>query len=784
MLRNLLKHRTRLDAPDPNARITALAELGDDAQDDFARVFLDDPDTAVRLTALARLTRLPPLVKGLDDVAVAAPAAERLRTLIDDDTPPEVRLHPALLRAEVASAEDAEAAARAAAAITDADMRAAAILSAPRASTRLAIAETMWDVDALTALAKRARGADSALLRLARERLAAHRAALKAREQEDDLTEETLRAAVIDARDPHYEARRDALERRWRDHLDAIANTDRVLARYGVAPRDVAALRRRLPERQAPANAAVDKEIWRALVERAEALAPALLEAISATPSIDAALPRAEAAKAQWETLATEWSALANAQPPAPALSAKWRAASDVVAARAADIERAAALRQAVVAAAGEALPALESAENADAYQRDLARRRKAVEQLIARHRWPDDVPEPEQLTLLRQRQQALVEAIAQGDSATTALADEVAAALIDLKRCVEAGEARQAAGREREIRGLIKRLPRAKAQRFQAELTQVGGTIRQLRAWRQYAETPRRETLCREMEALAEQPLAADAQTEAVRALRARWNALGGVSSRRDGTLKKRFDDAAERAFAPCRAHYQALSEQRAFNLQQRRAIIEALEGYIARNDWEHADWRGVETVLRQARAEWRNYHPVERKDDRALRSRFEQLTERIHKMLKEAWDRNVNAKEALIAEAAKARESGAQATAKANAVKALQRRWKEAGPVPRRVDQRLWKRFRAECDAVFEARAGAMNRHRQRRSAIDEAESLISELERRMDLDPALGRDTVAEYRSRFDALGTLPKALQRRTENTIRDADRAAVDNQRTT
>ena len=784
MLRNLLKHRTRLDAPDPNARITALAELGDDAQDDFARVFLDDSDTAVRLTAMARLTRLPPLVQGLDDADVAAPAAERLRTLIDDDTPPEVRLHPALLRAEVASAEDAEVAARAAAAIADVDMRAAAILSAPRASMRLAIAETMWDVDALTALAKRARGADSALLRLARERLAAHRAALKAREQEDELTEETLRAAAIDARDPHYEARRNALERRWRDHLDAIANTDRILARYGVAPRDVAALRRRLPERQTPAGAAAAKEMWKALVERAEALAPALLEAISETPSIDDALARAEAAKAQWEALAAEWSALANAQPPAPALSAQWRAASDVVAARAADIERAAALRQAVDAAVGEELPALESAENADAYQRDLARRRKAVEQLIARHRWPDDIPEPEQLTLLRQRQQALVEAIEQGDSATTALADEVAAALTDLKRCVEAGEARQAAGREREIRDLIKRLPRTKAQRFQAELAQVGGAIRQLRAWRQYAETPRREALCREMEELAEQPLAADAQTEAVRALRARWNALGGVNSRRDGALKKRFDDAAERAFAPCRAHYQALSEQRAFNLQQRRSIIEALENYVARNDWEHADWRGVETVLRQARTEWRNYHPVERKADRALRSRFEQLTERIHKMLKEAWDRNVNAKEALIAEAAKVRESGAQATAKANTVKALQRRWKEVGPVPRRVDQRLWKRFRVECDAVFEARAGAMDRHRQRRSAIDEAESLISELERRTDLDPALGRATVAEYRSRFDALGTLPKALQRRTENTIRDADRAAVDNQRTT
>ena len=39
-----------------------------------------------------------------------------------------------------------------------------------------------------------------------------------------------------------------------------------------------------------------------------------------------------------------------------------------------------------------------------------------------------------------------------------------------------------------------------------------------------------------------------------------------------------------------------------------------------------------------------------------------------------------------------------------------ALQKDWKEIGPVPRKKSEALWKRFRAACDAFFTAKAEAM--------------------------------------------------------------------------
>ncbi|MDE0190285.1 MAG: hypothetical protein OXQ90_02910, partial [Gammaproteobacteria bacterium] len=106
------------------------------------------------------------------------------------------------------------------------------------------------------------------------------------------------------------------------------------------------------------------------------------------------------------------------------------------------------------------------------------------------------------------------------------------------------------------------------------------------------------------------------------------------------------------------------------------------------------------------------------------------------------------------------------------------LQRRWKTVGPLPRRADQRLWKQFRDQCDQVFEARAVVLDRHSQRRQVVTDADALITELERRLEIDPSLDRNMVADYQRRLHALGMLPKDVERRAEEVLRDADRIVV------
>jgi len=281
----LFKRKPRLDSADAQLRIAALQALDADNQQTFARLFLNDGDREVRLAALARLTRTEMLLAGLDDETVAEPTATRLLALLDDDSPPSIRRHPAVLGVALAGAKTPEDALRIAAWTEDVQHRAAAAFRA-RASVRLALAEATWEPAMLAELEKRARGRDKSMHRIARHRLAEWKTATAERVRQDSRTEQLLAAATaLDASDPHYDARRDAIERDWARHWAAVEATDGLLARFGVAPRDAGAADRLPVRRETPAAAGVDFE---SLLTRADALRDAAQTLVAAEPDGEA----------------------------------------------------------------------------------------------------------------------------------------------------------------------------------------------------------------------------------------------------------------------------------------------------------------------------------------------------------------------------------------------------------------------------------------------------------------------------------------------------------------
>ena len=751
MLRKLFSRKPRLEAEDPAVRTAALADLGDGEQATFALVFRDDADRDVRLKALERLNRPDVVFEGLGDEEVAAEALSRLLSLIDNDTPETIRNHPAVQRAALASAETVEAALAVAPSIADPGEFAAALAENPRAQVRQAVAEATWDPATLTEMEKTTRRRDKSVHRAARDRLAALRAASHRRDEEDTQTETILAAAVaLEGDDPHYEARRDAIERDWTNHLDAMEETDRELERFSVVARDLNAIRRRFPARRQPAQAPhPEVEVdFGALLTRAESL---LADVADSLPGGAGDKVSVEDAKQSVDELAAEWNAGADAKPPGEELSARFREVMTSVAARTRDRERAQdLLPKARELLAGE-IPDPEHPrfESFDSAMRELRRQRDDVDRLLGRFAWPDDVPELEEITALKQRQRDLATAAEQSETQADAMLDQVTDKIAELGQSIEDGAVHDAVEQERRLRDLLKGLPRAKAQPFSSDLAELGARVRELREWRTYAQAPQRESLCQQIEELAASPLEPHDQMQAVKSLRDQWNQLGPAET-----------------------------ERRAFNLEQRQTIVAALEGFLENNDWDNADWRGVERILRQARNEWREYHPVDRKAGRQLTNRFEELASAIHTLLKQEWDRNIEKKEAIVADAIAIRESGDRVTDQAESMKALQRRWKAVGPLPRRADQRLWKQFREQCDQVFEARAVVLDRHSQRRQVVTDADALITELERRLEIDPSLDRNMIADYERRLHALGMLPKDIERRAEEVLRDADRIVV------
>ena len=777
MLRKLFSRKPRLQAEDPATRIAALADLDDGSQAAFAGVFLDDPDPSVRHKALERLTDLDVIFSALTDTDVAAEAVARLVDLVDDDTPTAIRNHPNVLRAGLATAQTEERAIAIASRVEDASALAEGLADNPSAHVRLSVVEATWNPAVLGELEKAARRRDKSMHRLARDRLATLRTASARRSEEDDQTEAILAAAVaLKDEDPHYEARRDAVERDWAGNLDAMQATDEELARFGTVARDINAIRSRFPVRRQSKTPEVDTGAdFGELLAKAEALHGSIVESLSS--GVDENTPTADFKDAADE-LAGEWNAAADAKPPGDELSVRFRDAMASAAARSQDRQRALTLAPAAREVLASVVPDPDTAESFDAAVREIRRQDSSIDQLLDRYAWPEHLPRLAEIEALEQRKRDLAIAAEQSQSHSDGLVEEVSTGLAELRRSIEDGAVHDAVERDRELRELVKRLPRGSVQALSAEFAELGARVRELREWRTYAQAPEREALCRQVEEIAANPLEPHEQMRVVKSLREQWNELGGSDTRNERELKRRFDDAAEQAFEPCREYFKEQAEQRAFNLEQRETIVSALEGFLENNDWEHADWRGVDRILRQARAEWRRYHPVDRKAGRTLATRFEELANDIHALLKREWDRNIELKETIVAEAGQVRESGVQVTDQAETMKALQRRWKSVGPLPRRVDQRLWKQFREECDMVFEARSAVHTRHSQRRQIMEDADALITELERRVEIDPGLDRNMIADYERRLHDLGSLPRELERRADEMLRDADRIVV------
>ena len=402
---------------------------------------------------------------------------------------------------------------------------------------------------------------------------------------------------------------------------------------------------------------------------------------------------------------------------------------------------------------------------------------RREARALQRRYAWPRDMPKPAPLA-------GLSDALTQADAATASagkrlqvLAEEIADILGKFETAIGEGSVRTASECEHAARDLLAFLPRERARSLQARLGSLSARLRELRDWRTFAESPKREGLCERMENLAAEPLAPQPQADEVKSLRAQWNELGRVASRRDRELLARFDDAAERAFEPCRAHFAELAERRAYNLEQRRAIVEVLEDYVAGERWQSSDWTGVEQVLRTARSEWRGYYPVDRRAAREVEERFNELTATIHDHLKSEWDVNSARLESIVAQAAAARGSDAPLPERIDVLKSLQQQWKEAGPVPRRVSQRLWRQFRDECDPVFaEWEAAREDRAEQFRRTTGEAETLIDELRALVASTSSLDEREVAELRARAASIGQLPRRLLRRLDEALAEVEHA--------
>ena len=186
------------------------------------------------------------------------------------------------------------------------------------------------------------------------------------------------------------------------------------------------------------------------------------------------------------------------------------------------------------------------------------------------------------------------------------------------------------------------------------------------------------------------------------LRQLRESWKQTdqGGLPNH---ALWKRFDAACNEAYKTVLLWLEQIKKESADHRAQRVTLMEEVKAFTAAHA-DSEDWRGQLRALHQFADRWRNAGHLSEKSFAEMQSQWKGLFKAAAARLEAAQKASIERRQALIQEA---RELGAAAALRVDAVKALQTRWQteaQSVPLDRKTEQKLWEIFRAPLDEAFQ--------------------------------------------------------------------------------
>ncbi|MEM7217211.1 MAG: DUF349 domain-containing protein [Pseudomonadota bacterium] len=653
----------------------------------------------------------------------------------------------------------------AAALVREAPDREAVCLGSKSQPLKQALVEHIRAEAELQALEKSSRTRDKTVNRQVRNRLdelrGARSAALAATVEANELAASVAR---LDPEDAHLGERYAALAGRFDGlHKDWEAAGER-LAAFAESPPDIASLPAQ-PQPATPEPTADEGPDFAGLRSEFDAIAEQLG---AGTPS--------SVIGADFQALGERWRAsLATGVPEAAAIEAVERCHRLFESAATAESQLESISAQVTtLLSAPPPAEVLADPANADPAllwpAADAARdASREADRLLRKAKWPADMPRPETLTLLEARREQYDTLVRASTDHRKQLEERFETAVTALEQHVQDGETRLASERRAEAQRLQDALPGGAASRTRGRFGALRGALNEMRDWQQFATDPKRDELCEAMRALADNPREPGDQAAEVKRLREQWHALG----RGPKAIEERFNAAAQQAFEPCRQHFADQAALRARNLAARQAIIEQLDEFVRQPDWEVTESKALMAILQSAREEWRAAFPIERREAKALESRFAALTEQIYARVQTDRASSLEKKEALVAAAEALLTSDEPLPARLDAAKRLQADWKAAGQGPRGPEQKLWKRFRAACDTLFNTRDAEREAERSERAALSQqAAARLDAFAAALEAGPPANRTALNELRRDLREIGAADRTLDARQKTLERD------------
>lgn len=264
-----------------------------------------------------------------------------------------------------------------------------------------------------------------------------------------------------------------------------------------------------------------------------------------------------------------------------------------------------------------------------------------------------------------------------------------------------------------------------------------------------------------------AEKAAALDSLNTALREvneLHNEWRHIGPVPREEKEAVWARFKAASDQVYDRRDAHVKERSVKHKENLVLKMQVIEKAEPFAAFQSESMKEWNARTQELTAIKAEWEAIGPVDRKQTKEINKRFWtafksffQHKGQFFKKLDAEREGNLAQKRDLV-DQANALKDNEDWNGTAEKVKALQRQWKEIGPVPEKMRNKIFDEFRVACDHFFNRlRDSSQQAERELDEHLKQKTVVLAEMEL---LSGAEAMEAFRASSEKFNAIGHVPR------------------------
>lgn len=285
---------------------------------------------------------------------------------------------------------------------------------------------------------------------------------------------------------------------------------------------------------------------------------------------------------------------------------------------------------------------------------------------------------------------------------------------------------------------------------------------------------------LCEKAEALANEANVVNAFKE-LQKLHESWKELGPVAKEYREAIWERFRTITSVINRKHQQYFEQLKIAQKKNLEDKEILCVKAEEIAQANPDSSGEWNKLSKKMDALQAQWKNIGFAAKKDNQKIYDRFRAACDAFYIAKREYYNKfknlmseNLKIKEQLCDKAESLVGSNDWRKATDQFI-ALQKQWKEVGPVERKQSDAVWKRFRTACDTFFEDRSRYMDAEDvkyEENLALKEA--LVAEIkEYRMCDAKEKNIGAMREFQNRWNAIGFVPFKEKERVQKEFNEA-----------